>query len=334
MDFFDDDENKGKRQEDEPKQPDTGAQEESGTPFDLSLFGFEPSYGGGSGNAPRHTTYQNEQIIRLQKSNRNLKIFAIVMGILVVLANIAAIIVAVYFSSHVPQISVEHTDELGKVVAYNTIHSVCQVEATGGGEISMGSGFVVSVSGTEAYIMTNRHVVKNAATFGSGSSFSQTGTVSVKRYGDKIAYNADIYSITTQNSDLDFALLRVTNILSSVTFVPVTFADSNEVSYGDFTLAIGNALGAGISTTQGVVSIPSTTIMDNGVRVEVIQTDAAINQGNSGGPLMNKDSKVIGINTYKKDSSQSSVSIEGMGYAIPSNKIMKFLGDLSVAYHK
>ena len=96
-----------------------------------------------------------------------------------------------------------------------------------------------------------------------------------------------------------------------------TFGDSDDLEVGECVIAIGNAMGMGLSATDGIVSMKEQTINVDGNSLTVLQTSAAINSGNSGGALVNSKGEVIGINTAKYNSSMA----EGMGYAIPSNQI-------------
>ena len=102
------------------------------------------------------------------------------------------------------------------------------------------------------------------------------------------------------------------------------FGNSDEIEVGESVIAIGNAMGQGLSATDGIVSIKNQTISVDNNTLEVIQTSAAINSGNSGGALVNSKGQVIGINTAKYNSSMA----EGMGYAIPSNEVAAVAQDL------
>jgi serine protease Do len=93
---------------------------------------------------------------------------------------------------------------------------------------------------------------------------------------------------------------------------------------GDTVLAIGNAMGEGISATQGIISTKEKTIVVERRTLTVLQTDAAINQGNSGGPLVNANGEVIGINTAKLFAS----GVEGMGYSLPINEALAILNEI------
>ena len=103
-----------------------------------------------------------------------------------------------------------------------------------------------------------------------------------------------------------------------------TFGDSDALEVGECVIAIGNAMGMGLSATDGIISMKGQTINVDGNNLTVLQTSAAINSGNSGGALVNSKGEVIGINTAKYNSSMA----EGMGYAIPSNYIKPIVEEL------
>ncbi|MDR0958156.1 MAG: PDZ domain-containing protein, partial [Clostridiales bacterium] len=107
------------------------------------------------------------------------------------------------------------------------------------------------------------------------------------------------------------------------------FGDSDETRIGDVVLAIGNALGEGNTVTNGIISAKNKQVITEDVTYHAIQTNAQINSGNSGGPLVNLNGEVIGINSAKYSAdSYTAVSIEGMGYAIPSNQVKEIIEQL------
>lgn len=160
------------------------------------------------------------------------------------------------------------------------------------------SGVIISADG---YILTNNHVVENANTV-------KVTTHDEKQYNAKIIGTdprTDMAVIKIQAKDLDFA----------------KFADSNNVKVGEYVIAVGNALGLGTTVTSGIVSAKREQFDLNGKAFEsIIQTDASINQGNSGGALADLNGNLIGINTAI--ASQSGGSI-GIGFAVPSNTARK-----------
>ena len=171
-----------------------------------------------------------------------------------------------------------------------------------------GSGVVYTEDG---YIITNYHVIEEA--LNSSNSAVKVTLSNNEEYEAKIV-GAD--------ETTDIALLKV----EAKGLTPATFADSDELSVGEYAIAIGNPLGkefAG-SVTVGYISALNRTITADGRTYHVIQTDAAINPGNSGGALVNSKGQVVGINTVKI----SDESVEGLGFAIPSNYALKIVEEL------
>ena len=139
--------------------------------------------------------------------------------------------------------------------------------------------------------------------------------------------------IVGTDSVTDLAVLKINS--APVTTV-ASFGDSDNIKVGETALAIGSPLGSEYATslTQGIISAKKRSIEtynSNGQgtgEATVIQTDAAINPGNSGGPLINLAGQVIGINSMKLSSSGNSTSVEGMGFAIPSNEVVSVIDQL------
>tara|TARA_B100000686_G_scaffold206902_1_gene213813 strand:- start:3328 stop:4728 length:1401 start_codon:yes stop_codon:yes gene_type:complete len=167
---------------------------------------------------------------------------------------------------------------------------------------SLGSGFIINKSGT---VVTNNHVIANAEDI--------LVKVGSKEYKAKVV-GSDPY--------MDLAVLKID---SSDSFTPVNFGNSDKARVGDWVIAIGNPFGFSGTVTSGIISARNRDI--NLTRYDdFIQTDASINQGNSGGPLFNLEGKVIGINTAIIAPGQTG-SI-GIGFAIPSNAASKVIDQL------
>lgn len=163
------------------------------------------------------------------------------------------------------------------------------------GRESLGSGFFIRQDG---FILTNNHVIKDAKSI---SVITNNG----KTYAAKIV-------AVDQPSDL--AVLKiVSNDKDSPKFKPVIFGNTDKTRIGDIVLTFGNPYGLGVSVSQGIISAKSRYIGLG--EQQYIQTDAAINQGNSGGPMFNLDGEVIGINSAVFSASGAS----GVGFALPSN---------------
>ena len=166
---------------------------------------------------------------------------------------------------------------------------------------SLGSGFVIKKNGI---VVTNNHVIANADDI--------VVIVNNKEYDAKVL-GADPYA--------DVAVLQIE---SKETFTPVQFGDSDKARVGDWVVAIGNPFGLGGTVTSGIISARNRDI--NLTRYDdFIQTDASINQGNSGGPLFNLDGQVIGINTAILSPSGTS---SGIGFAIPANAASNIINQL------
>ena len=171
-----------------------------------------------------------------------------------------------------------------------------------------GSGFIISEDG---YVVTNYHVVEGA------------DRLSVITY-DGREYSAKLVGYDQSN---DVSLLKI----DATGLDPVAIGSSDDLIVGDQVVAIGNPLGELTSTlTVGYISAKDRTINTDGTyNINMMQTDAAINSGNSGGPLFNMKGEVIGITTAKySGSSTSGASIEGIGFAIPMDDVIGILSDL------
>ena len=167
-----------------------------------------------------------------------------------------------------------------------------------------GSGFVLSDDG---YILTNYHVIENST------------SIKVTMY-DGSSYDAQLIGYDESN---DIAVLKV----DAENLSPVVLGDSGNLNVGDSVVAIGNPLGElTFSLTAGVVSaLDREVTLSGNVTMELIQTDCAINSGNSGGALFNLYGEVIGITNAKYSSSGSGASIDNIGFAIPINSVMNIV---------
>ena len=168
-----------------------------------------------------------------------------------------------------------------------------------------GSGIIISEDG---YILTNNHVVSSSSSE-SYYSVSEATKLTVTLFNDETEYEAKVVGTDEQT---DLAVIKIDK-----TGLPkAEFADSDSIKVGEFAMAVGNPLGMESSITCGVISAVNRKITDtDGKSYTLIQTDAAINAGNSGGALVNSQGQVIGVNTLKLQGE----GIEGMGFAIPIN---------------
>lgn len=191
----------------------------------------------------------------------------------------------------------------------------------GGGRYQMtgaGSGIIVGKSDTELLIVTNNHVVEDTTSL---TVEFVDGSVIDSAYVKGTNSSKDVAIVAIKLDDLDDGTIDAIKL--------AVMGDSDNLQVGDGVVAIGNALGYGQSVTSGVISALNRTITLDYGDLTVIQTDASINGGNSGGALVNRQGEVIGINVAKaSQSGTSSASVEGMGYAIPISQVKDIINDL------
>ncbi len=166
---------------------------------------------------------------------------------------------------------------------------------------ALGSGFIID---KEGIVITNNHVIQGAE------------DILVRVNGDK-EFKAKVLGA---DPGMDIAVLKME---TEEKFIPVKFGDSDKARIGDWVIAIGNPFGFGGTVTSGIISARNRSIGLSRYE-DFIQTDASINQGNSGGPLFNMEGDVIGINTAILGPSGSI----GIGFAIPSNNAKRVISQL------
>ena len=185
-----------------------------------------------------------------------------------------------------------------------------------------GTGVIVGENDTELLIATNNHVIEGAASLSVG--FIDEESVEAEVKGTDV--NNDLAVVSVKLSDIPADTMNQIKI--------ATVGDSDQLQLGDQVVAIGNALGYGQSVTSGYVSAlnrdltltdqSGTTINSTGL----IQTDAAINEGNSGGALLNMKGELIGINEAKSSSTSTGATVDNIGFAIPIDKAEESLQQL------
>lgn len=184
-----------------------------------------------------------------------------------------------------------------------------------------GSGVIISSDG---YILTNNHVIDSSSS--SSNSYYEVGEaakIQVYLYNDDTPYDAKIIGTDEQT---DLAVIKI----NKSDLVAAELGDSDTVQVGEWCMTIGNPLGMKSTVCQGSISALNREITDSeGKTYSVLQTDAAINEGNSGGALVNSKGQVIGINTLKA----SGEGVEGLGFAIPINSTKTIYNDL-IQYNK
>ena len=184
-----------------------------------------------------------------------------------------------------------------------------------------GSGIIVDQTDTELLIVTNNHVVEGANSLkiqfdGMESKDAVDGSIKGTNA------NVDVAVVAVKLKDIPQDTLK--NIKKA------TLGDSDKLNVGEGVIAIGNALGYGQSVTTGVISAKDREATIENKTMKLLQTDAAINGGNSGGALLNSKGEVIGINVakYSSSGSSSSASVEGMGFAIPITSVKNIISNL------
>ena len=210
---------------------------------------------------------------------------------------------------------------VGIQVEYNVTNQMFSMfgRETNSTASASGSGIIISQDG---YILTNNHVVSSSSSE-SYYQISEATKLTVKLYNDETEYEAKIIG---KDEQTDLAVIKI----EKEGLTAAEIADSNSIKVGEFAMAVGSPLGMESSITCGVVSAVNREVTDSdGKKFNLIQTDAAINSGNSGGALVNSEGKVIGVNTMKV----SSTGVEGMGFAIPINSTLD-IKDQLIQYNK
>ena len=195
---------------------------------------------------------------------------------------------------------------LQEIYARN-IDSVVSISCVSAAGSSTGTGVILSAQG---YIVTNCHVVENAQSI------------------DVLLTDQRVFHASVVGTDAvsDLAVLYV----EAEDLIPAQFGDSGSLRVGDTVAAIGDPLGTQLrgTMTDGIVSAINRDVSTGGRTMTLIQTNAALNSGNSGGPLINCYGQVIGINTMKMGDHMSSAGVEGLGFAIPSTTVKEIVDQL------
>ena len=187
------------------------------------------------------------------------------------------------------------------------IPSVVSITCQSSRSASSGTGVILSADG---YIVTNAHVVEDSS------------AVTVQLTDDR-TFSARLVGCDDIS---DLAVLRI----DCTDLTPAQFGDSSTLRVGDTVVAIGDPLGAAFrgTYTNGIVSAINRDVDMNGRTMTLIQTNAALNSGNSGGPLINCYGQVIGINTMKIGTFTDDAGVEGLGFAIPSTQVKEIVDQI------
>lgn len=212
-----------------------------------------------------------------------------------------------------PNVSIFVHDQDTQVLTSNQIYDqvlpsvVCVTADQGNGSASVGSGVVLTQSG---YIVTNFHIIQGGVSL-NVSMLSSTANYDAKLVG--------------YDEELDLAVLKI----EAQGLVPARLGSSDQLSVGDSVYAIGNPMGYLHGTmTEGIISSPTRTIPVDGKDMNLLQTSAALNSGNSGGALTNTYGQVVGITSAKITGLENDTVIEGLGLVIPINDTIPFLNQM------
>lgn len=203
-----------------------------------------------------------------------------------------------------------------KDIAKKILPTVVSISVTGATGSGTGSGSIIQSDSAKSYIVTNNHVIDDAVAGGKITVEFQDGSeVTATIKGRDIAY--------------DLAVLQI----SSGNLPTIEIGDSSKVVIGDLSVAIGSPLGLSGTVTSGIVSALNRPVIagstDRASYIDAIQTDAAVNPGNSGGPLVNGQGKIIGVNSAIASTGTASTSGNiGLGFAIPINQAMRVVNEI------
>ena len=200
---------------------------------------------------------------------------------------------------------------LPSVVGITVTYQINSIFGSSTGEAA-GSGIVISEDG---YIVTNNHVISSESS--SYYAITEATGIKVNLYNDKETYEATVIGTDAYT---DLAVLKI----EKTGLTPAVIGNSDNVKVGEFVMAVGNPLGMEYSVTSGIVSAINREVESEGSTFVAIQTDAAINSGNSGGALVNTQGELIGINTMKL----AGTGIEGIGFAIPISSATNIIDQL------
>lgn len=184
------------------------------------------------------------------------------------------------------------------------------------GMTGVGTGIIMSKDG---YIVTNAHVI-----YDDEYGYGEASSVQIQMSDEETTYDA---RIVAYDKEADIAVLKI----DADNLTPAEFGDSSSCEVGEMVVAIGNPLGLQFQNTVtcGIISALDRKVTINDNTMTLIQTDTAINNGNSGGPLINSSGQVIGINSAKMSSTYSGeATVEGIGFAIPMSEAKNIVDDL------
>lgn len=203
-------------------------------------------------------------------------------------------------------------NEAGVDVAKLALPSVLELTCEFQASISSGTGFIIDDKG---YVITNAHVVTESL----DRFIYEALEIKGKFYNSTVTY---LFDLIAYDVEKDLAILKFQR--NDLVLKAVSIGNSEFLSFGATIFTLGNPEGNGICMTKGIISIPKVMFKDTktGIVNEVIQIDAPVNSGSSGGPLLDIEGKVIGIISFKIKNTDK--NIEGIGFAIPSRLFMQY----------
>lgn len=231
-------------------------------------------------------------VIRLKEKRNILSLINIIISSLVLIGLIIVIVI---------NVNKKDANDVFK----DTYKSIVEVRVTEGEDIGYGSGVIISEDGK---IITNAHIIL----YEENNLFDKVEI--------RLSYEDEYkeVSVIKYDADKDLALLKLDNVKVK------SIKTNTEYSYGDKVYAIGNGSNYGISITEGIISNPKLTIEISNKSVIAIQCDLTISEGNSGGALLDKKGKLIGITTFRLKDSSNKV-IQGISYSIPYYIVNDFI---------
>ena len=319
---------------------------------------FYNFYDSNSNQTPPSEPQDNSSSVRLKRANVALIVIAVVLAValivnVIVLATLKDTIAAQYGSAIADSVRDEYSNaisdsladkdivsditnaatdsalskletSIGESVKKNCMSSVAVISCSAGKQGSTATAFLIT-NGTQRYMLTNHHVVTYEVESGfTGSKTYTYSNISVKFYGESNSYPVEVvYS----DAELDLALLRFKySYPSDSTHPAVRIANSDFADLGEEIAIIGNPKNIGLSIATGVISCKDIVFSDN-PEAEYIMIDAAVNSGNSGGPVFDKNSVLVGV----VESKVADVSVDNMGFALNISTVRKFISAAETA---
>lgn len=217
---------------------------------------------------------------------------------------------------------------IGTYVYANASASVVEIYCESSGASSTATGMIVN---SEGYVLTNAHVVYYEQQYRTGFTVATRNVlfskVFIRLQGENDWREC---SVVDYDTDKDLAIIKLKSV-SGLTLQPIVYGDSDSLMIGEGAVIIGNAYGLGISVTTGTITNKNPKNLDD--ERDVIQTDTAINSGNSGGPVFDITGSCVGVATYKiVSNSNSSATTEGLGFALASNYATEYLTQNGVSF--